>query len=155
MSSIVAKQLATMIDRTVSITIKHEKGVIRVRRRPGQVFGDTIAIQVEINAILQIREVKAITEIVDHDRTVVATLAATIPPPTATVDASQIGPLAAASKIRNVTDTAAPVITTSILVTDVIKIFANTTYRSLLARACKTIPISTVGLTLRLRRRSV
>ncbi|MEO7969894.1 MAG: hypothetical protein ABI698_01240, partial [bacterium] len=63
----VAKQLNSIVNQTIAITVKHYERIIGLSRSPRQMLSDTYAVKVEIYSVVVGAHLKAITCHVHND----------------------------------------------------------------------------------------
>jgi hypothetical protein len=74
----IAEQLTTVIDRAITVPVKHKKGLIRSRRGPRDPLAYSIVIQIKIDAKGCIDKIKTVSRYVNDDRTATAATGACI-----------------------------------------------------------------------------
>src|SRR5947209_13510897 len=75
----IAEKFATVVDRSVSITVAAKEGIVASRRRPRRSVGSPIRVQVEPNTVRCVRQaVTVVVEIEDDRRPTVASRLAII-----------------------------------------------------------------------------
>ena len=64
----VAKELGAVVDAPVSVAVEHKPGVIRTGRRPRDLLGGAVRIQIETNPTNQVGERKSVAVEIEEDR---------------------------------------------------------------------------------------